>query len=111
MQPHVQGLGDRPGRADVRQVQKSLVLSGPMSPIEFILCGLAVVLSTASVDYAHAKHIRALEARARHKAAQWSVAQWLASALGFILIVKVSVYLLPFEACGLYLGSWYGARP
>lgn len=73
--------------------------------------GLAVLVSSAAIDYAHARYVQALGAGRRHGAARWSVVQWAAASVGFVIAVKVSVWLLPFEAAGLYLGTLLAVRP
>lgn len=88
--------------------------------------GLAVLvtMTMAAVDYAHAGYSLAMIEhrkdprkdlrwwhRPLHVAARWSVAQWGAAAVGFVVAVRVSMWLLPFEGLGLYLGTtWGGTR-
>jgi hypothetical protein len=76
----------------------------------FLMLGAAVTLSMAGVDFAHARYVQALQAGATHRAARWSVVQWASTAVGFIVAVKVTFWLLPFEPLGLYLGTWLGTR-
>ena len=68
----------------------------------------AVLTSSAAVDMCHARYVRALVAGARHRAARWSVGQWLSATVGFVIAVRVSLWYLPVEALGLYLGTWAG---
>ncbi len=44
------------------------------------------------------------------KASLWSVGQWSAASVGFVVAVKVSMWYLPFEAAGLAIGTYLGAR-
>lgn len=74
----------------------------------FVLLGLLVVMTTAAVDFASARYVGALTAGRRHGAARWSVAQGAATAVGFVLAVKVDIRLVGFELVGLYLGTWLG---
>lgn len=71
--------------------------------------GLVVGAAAAAVDYCHARYVRALVRARRHAAARWSLAQWGASVLGLVLVIRVSLWLLPFEGVGLYLGTWLGS--
>lgn len=86
--------------------------------------GLAVAVTAAmiGVDYAHAQYalsmaqVRSLRdaglpwERELERAARWSVLQWSAAGLAFVVTVKVSMWYLPFEALGLYLGTKIGGR-
>lgn len=74
--------------------------------------GLALLITCASacIDYASARYFRAMEDKDVHRAGRWSVAQWLAASIGFVVAVKVTVWLLPFEAIGLYLGTVFGGQ-
>ncbi len=86
-----------------------------MSVLEFIGLALLVTVTMGTVDYAHARYSLAMaDVRrgepARHRAARWSVVQWAAASVGFVVAVKVSIWFLPMEAVGLYLGTWFGSR-
>ena len=75
-----------------------------------VLLALLVTVTMAGVDYCHAKYTRAmLEGRVYH-AAFWSVGQWSAASVGFVVAVKVSMWYLPFEALGLFCGTILGGR-
>lgn len=76
----------------------------------FALLAIAVTASMTAVDFAHARYVRALLERRGPVAAAWSVAQWAAASVGFVLAVRVTMWLLPFEGVGLGLGTWLGAR-
>lgn len=71
----------------------------------FALLGLLVFASSAGIDYSHACYVRALTAGSRCRAANWSVGQWAAASVGFVIAVKISVWLLPFEGAGLFVGT------
>ena len=73
--------------------------------------GLLVLVSSAAIDYSHACYVRALTAGSRCRAANWSVVQWAAASIGFVIAVKVSVWLLPFEAVGLFFGTLLAVKP
>lgn len=78
-----------------------------MTPI-MLGIGLLVFVSTCALDFAHTRYVIAVHDGHRHKAAKWSVIQWMAATIGFIAAIKVSLYLLPFEAAGLYVGTLLG---
>lgn len=71
---------------------------------------LLVFASTMAVDYAHARYIQSLTAGHRHAAARWSVTQWAATMVGFVVAVRVTMWVLPAEALGLYCGTFLGSR-
>lgn len=75
---------------------------------EYLVLAALITAACACVDYAATRYIKAVQARSRKDAALWSVLQWGAASVGFIVAIKVSLYLLPFEALGLALGSYYG---
>lgn len=85
-----------------------------MSTLEFAVLAVLVTATMAAVDYAHARYSIAMQdvrrgvVGALHRAARWSVVQWGAAAVGFVLSVRVTMWLLPFEALGLYLGTLLG---
>lgn len=81
-------------------------MSGP----EMFGLGLVVAAAFAAVDFCAIKYVYAVTAGRRHGAARWSVAQWAASAVGFVLVIKVSLWLMLAEAGGLYIGSWYAGK-
>lgn len=75
-----------------------------MTPAMLAL-GMMVMAATCALDFAHTRYVMAVHERNRHRAALWSVVQWSAATIGFVVAIKVSLYLLPFEAAGLYLGT------
>lgn len=68
------------------------------------------MLTMAGVDFCHAQYTRALITGFPLLAALWSVAQWTCASVGFVVAVKISIYYLPFEALGLMIGTYLGAR-
>lgn len=70
-----------------------------------VLLAVAIFLAAASIDYAHALYVRAVIERRRRSAAIWTVLQWSASTVGFVVAVKVSLWYLPLEAAGLVTGT------
>ena len=85
-----------------------------MTWLEAVGYALLVTVTMAMVDFAHAKYSLAMVEVRRggrsylHQAARWSVVQWGAAAVGFVVAVRVSMWFLPFEAAGLYIGTWLG---
>lgn len=84
--------------------------------IEVLLLGLLVGLAATSIDYSHSRLDAALaDCRAglpaRHRAARWSVAQWTAATVAFVVAVRVDLWYLPLEGAGLYLGTYLGSAP
>lgn len=75
-----------------------------------ILIALAVTACMAGVDYCLARYTRAMIAGHTLKAALWSVGQWSAASVGFVVAVKISIWYLPFEALGLFLGTLLGGH-
>ena len=69
-----------------------------------LLC-LLVLVSATLIDFAHARCVVAIAQRAPYRAAFWSLLQWAGATVGFIVAVKVTFWVLPFEALGLYLGT------
>jgi hypothetical protein len=82
----------------------------------FLALAAINVVTMACVDYAHARYNHALaDARrgvvgAEHRAGCWSVGAWIPATICFVVAVKVSLWMLPFETIGLYVGSRWGAR-
>src|SRR5690606_37796921 len=64
----------------------------------------------AGVDFCLARYTRAMIAGHTFKAALWSVGQWSAASVGFVVAVKISIWYLPFEALGLFLGTLLGGH-
>jgi hypothetical protein len=69
-----------------------------------LLCFLVLVSATL-IDFAHARCVVAIAERAPYRAALWSLLQWAGATVGFIVAVKVTFWVLPFEALGLYVGT------
>lgn len=73
--------------------------------MEFVLIGLLVFVTAAGIDYAHGRYLRAFASGHSLAAASWSVAQWTAGTIAFVVAVKVSMLLIPLEAAGLFVGT------
>ena len=71
---------------------------------------LLVTAAMGGVDFCHARYVKALTSGRVLNAAFWSVGQWSAASIGFVVAVKISIWYLPFEALGLFLGTLLGGR-
>ena len=78
----------------------------------FALLAAVVFAATAAVDYLYARYTRALadERVTPHAKARWAVALGATSSIGFIVAVKVTLWTLPFEALGWYVGTYCAAH-
>lgn len=93
-----------------------------MTWYEISVLALAVTATMAAVDYATARYslamveVRHLQNECRPYtrsllvASMWSVIQWGAACVAFVVNVKVSMWFLPFEALGLFVGTLIGGR-
>lgn len=78
----------------------------PMMALLFIL----VFISSAGIDFANTRYVRAVGELAVNRAACWSLLQWAMSLIGFLFVIKVSLWLLIPEGLGLFFGSWISLR-
>ena len=69
-----------------------------------LLC-LVVFIAATLIDYGHARCVVAINEGAAHRAACWSIVQWGGATIGFLIAVKVTFWVLPFEGAGLYVGT------
>jgi hypothetical protein len=74
------------------------------------LLGLIVFASAITIDFAHARCIVAIGDHAGQRAARWSMVQWTASTIGILVAFKVTLWVLPCEAIGLYVGTLLAVR-
>jgi hypothetical protein len=77
----------------------------------WVLTCAAVFLAAVTIDYSHARCVAALVDGRRVPAALWSVCQWMGATVGFVVAVKLSLWVLPFECLGLFVGTLLGSRP
>ncbi len=75
-----------------------------------ILIAILVTVTMAALDFCHAKYTRAMLDNRIYHAAFWSVGQWSSATVGFVVAVKLSMWYLPFEALGLFLGTLLGGK-
>ena len=74
------------------------------------LLAALVFWSAVGIDYCATSYIRAVQADDVVKAMLWSVCQWSCSLVGFLVAVKVTLWMLPVEAAGLALGTYLSMR-
>ncbi len=74
------------------------------------LCFLTFTLALCG-DYVETMYVRAVASHAARRAALCSIAMWALSAIGFIAIVEVSVWLILPEGAGLWCGTMLAMRP
>jgi hypothetical protein len=75
-----------------------------------IFIGVLVFFSAVGIDFANTRYVQAVGEKDTHRAARWSVLQWLSSLVGFIVAVKITMWMLPVEMLGLYVGTWWSMR-
>lgn len=73
------------------------------------LLALAVFAAAVTIDFSHARYVRAMISGHRYAAATWSVVQWSGAIVGFVIAVRHSMWVLPFEAAGLFVGTLLGS--
>lgn len=83
-----------------------------------LIIALLVTVTMAGVDYCHAQYSLSMAHRDEHNkpapkavsASAWSVGQWSCATICLVVVVKLSLWYLPFEAVGLIIGTQLGAR-
>lgn len=75
-----------------------------------IVIGIVVFFSAVGIDFANTRYVQAVGDKDPHRAARWSVLQWVSSLVGFIVAVKITLWMLPVEMLGLYVGTWWSMR-
>ena len=75
-----------------------------------VALALLVFVSAARIDFPNTHYVKAVRAGRAHHAALWSVLQWCGSLVGFIIALKVTLWMLPIEALGLYAGAYLSMR-
>lgn len=75
-----------------------------------ILIAIGLFCSSCMIDFAHARYVRANMESRRFHAANWSALQWCAGTVGFVVAIKIGLWLLPCEVAGLYVGTLIGVR-
>lgn len=71
---------------------------------------ILVFFGAFALDYADAKNKLAVQERRAHAAARWSITMYLVGMVGFMAVLRVSMWLVIPECLGLYAGSWLAVR-
>lgn len=66
---------------------------------------LLVFVSATMLDFCHGSYIIAVGKRLPYRAAGWSILTWCSGLVGFLVAVKVTLWVLPAEALGTALGT------
>jgi hypothetical protein len=65
----------------------------------------------ALIDFAYARQTLATTNGQALAAANWRAIAYSCGCFGWLVAIKVGIWLLPFELAGLYLGTLVGVRP
>jgi hypothetical protein len=71
---------------------------------------LVVFMSAAAIDYVEAYYVRAVADGAAERAAALSLAMYGGSLVGWVVIIKVSLWLLIPEGAGFFVGTYIAVR-
>lgn len=74
------------------------------------LLAVAVFTMSATIDYCDCRCTIAVVARKPNAAAFWSIAQYVLGAAGFVMVIKVSLWLMVPEGLGLFVGTRLALR-
>ena len=74
------------------------------------LFAILVFVSSAFIDFANTRYVQCVGQGHAHRAGLWSVTQWAASLVGFLIAFKVTLWMLPIEMVGLYVGTRVSLR-
>ena len=75
--------------------------------MNFVGLAALVLVCAGLYDWFIAQYVMAVEARHGHLAGMWSGLTYAVGLVGTVGILKVSLWLAPFEIVGLYLGTFY----
>ena len=73
-----------------------------------VLLALAMFVCAALIDFAYARQTIATTNGRALVSANWRALSYSLGCFGWLVAVKVGVWLLPFELAGLYLGTLVG---
>lgn len=73
-----------------------------------VLLALAMFVCAALIDFAYARQTIAITNGRALASANWRALSYSLGCFGWLVAVKVGVWLLPFELAGLYLGALIG---
>lgn len=71
---------------------------------------LLVLFAAATGDYVESYYVRAVADRQPGRAGAMSCAMYLVSLIGFVAVVRVSLWLVIPELVGVGLGSWFAVH-
>lgn len=75
-----------------------------------VLLALLVFLASTTISYCAARQDDALRPPVRRvAAANWGVMSWMGAIVGFVVAVKVSMWILPLEGLGLWAGTYWAS--
>lgn len=74
-----------------------------------LLIALGVFAAAVTIDFSHARYVRALVEDRRLAAATWSLLQWSGATVGFFVAITTSLWFLPCEGLGLFVGTLLGS--
>jgi len=76
------------------------------------IAALAVLVfcMSAAIDYCDCRCTMSVMAREPNAAAFWSIVQYVLGAAGFVMVVKVSLWLMVPECLGLLVGTRLALR-
>ena len=78
--------------------------------IQTTLLGILVFLGAMTISYSGARCDQALLPPVRKlAAANWNLLAWIAAAVGFVVAVKVDMWMLVPEGVGVWCGMLVGA--
>lgn len=75
-----------------------------------VLLAILVFCSAACIDFFNTRYIMAVQRRDAVRAGLWSVSQYGASLVGFLVVFKITLWMLPVEALGLFTGCVWSMR-
>jgi hypothetical protein len=73
-----------------------------------ILLALAMFVCAALIDFAYVRQTIAITNGLAFASANWRALSYSLGCFGWLVAVKIGVWLLPFELAGLYLGALIG---
>jgi hypothetical protein len=75
-----------------------------------VLLALAMFVCAALIDFAYARQTIATTNGRALAAANWRAIAYSFGCFGWLVAIKVGMWLLPFELAGLYLGTLVGVN-
>jgi hypothetical protein len=75
-----------------------------------VLLALAMFVCAALIDFAYAQQTLATTNGRALAAANWRAIAYSFGCFGWLVAIKIGMWLLPFELAGLYLGTLIGVN-